>query len=117
MTGRCRTFNARDKGGIIRKIKEGSRVSGSKSVVMLNEGNGVSVHPEKVRGVLREGSYNGRIARRKPYISSTNRMKRLEFAKHDGRVRVRRKQKEEPNSKHLQPTVKQSDGDVFRVTK
>lgn len=81
MTGRCRTFNARDKGGIIRKIKEGSRVSGSKSVVMLNEGNGVSVHPEKVRGILREGSYNGRIARRKPYISSTNRMKRLEFAK------------------------------------
>ena len=48
---------------------------------MLQEERGIGVHPENVRRVLRAEGYNGRIARKKPYINAINRKKRLEFAK------------------------------------
>ena len=105
---------------------------------MLQEERGIGVHPENVRRVLRAEGYNGRIARKKPYINAINRKKRLEFAKayrseedewwsnvifadegkfdvygSDERVRVWRKCKEKLNPKHLQPTVKHGGSSVM----
>ena len=66
---------------IIRKFKREPRTSAPKLATMLEEERGITVHPENVRRVLRAEGYNGRIARKKPYINARNRKKRLQYAK------------------------------------
>ena len=66
---------------IIRKIEKEPRTSAPKLATMLQEERGITVHPENVRRVLRAEGYNGRIARKKPYINARNRKKRLQYAK------------------------------------
>ncbi|CAK9813888.1 Transposable element Tc1 transposase [Anthophora plagiata] len=137
-SGRKPILNIRDKRSIIRRIKCDPQISAPKLAAELNEHRGISVHPENIRRVLRSEGYNGRIARKKPYINAANRTKRLKFAKeyiakdgewwedvifadeskyniygNDGRIRVWRKSKEELNPRHLQPTVKHGGGSVM----
>jgi transposase len=63
------------------EIKKDPRISAPKVATKLQEERDIIVHSENVQRVLRSEGYNGRIARRKPYINSKNRNKRLQFAK------------------------------------
>ncbi|GFV47671.1 transposable element Tc1 transposase [Trichonephila clavipes] len=90
---------------------------------------------EAVRRVLRKAGYNGRVARKKPFIGMRNRVKRLKFAKEhilkpqqfwnevifsdeskfnifgsDGRRMVWRKPNTSHHPKHTSPTVKHGGG-------
>ena len=96
------------------------------------------MNPETVRKHIRKAGYNGRVARKKPYISEQNRKRRLEFAREhikydadwwrnvifadeskfnifgsDGRRHVWRKPNEELNPRNLKPTVKHGGGNVM----
>lgn len=79
--GRKQLLNIRNKQYIIQKIKQDPK----KPVKLLTaEVSNIINKPlsaETVRRVLRSEGFHGRIARKKPYISKINRMKRLAFAK------------------------------------
>lgn len=64
----------------MREVKKNPHLSAPKLTKMVEEQLNIHVNPETVRRVLRKHGYNGRTARNKPFISSKNRKKRLEFA-------------------------------------
>lgn len=66
---------------IIRKIKRNPRISAEKIVAELQQYNEINVCASTVRNFLRSNEYHGRVARKKFYVSETNRKKRLEFAR------------------------------------
>lgn len=78
---RPKILDDRDRRNIVRKIKKDPALSASKLSAELFEESGKKVHPDTVRRVLQEYGYNGRVARKKPYINEANRKKRLAFAK------------------------------------
>lgn len=136
--GRPKLLTEHDKRWIMRKVKDDPRVSAPKLTTDLKVFTGKEVNPETVRRAIRENGYNGRIARKKPFINEVNRRKRLDFAKlhelkdnnfwdtvlftdeskynifgSDGRVNVWRKPNEELNIKNLRSTVKHGGGSVM----
>lgn len=136
--GQPKELSDREERVIIRKVKNNPKLSAPKlATEVLNE-CGKKVCPETIRRVIRRSGYNGRIARKKPYISEVNRKKRLQFAKEhvdkdeswwedvifadetkinlfgsDGRVSVWRKPNEELKPSNLQPTVKHGGGSIM----
>lgn len=99
---------------------------------------GIRVSVQTVRNALKERGYNGRVARKKPWISKVNRGKRLAFTKDyfnkdqefwrnviftdeskfnlfgsDGRTMVWRQPNMELDSKNTTPTVKHGGGSVM----
>lgn len=70
--GRPVKLTDREKRKLIRKVKANPRISAPKLTVELYEDTGKMVHPETVRRVLRSEGFNGRIARKKPFISKIN---------------------------------------------
>lgn len=79
--GRPKLLTASDKRLIIRKIKKDPGLSAPKLTAELFEETRKKVHPDTVRRALKENGYNGRVARKKPYINEQNRKKRINFAK------------------------------------
>lgn len=93
------------------------------------------VNAQTVRNCLHRAGCNGRIARRKPFISEQNRKKLLDFdvtkpiefwenviftdetkiniIRSDGRTRVWRKTKTTFKLEHLSPTIKHGGGNVL----
>ncbi|GFY41541.1 transposable element Tc1 transposase [Trichonephila inaurata madagascariensis] len=65
---------------IVRKVKKNPKISAPKLADQIATASGKKVHPETVRRILRSGGYNGRVSSRKPFISSVNQQKRLDFA-------------------------------------
>ena len=119
-------------------VKNNPRISAPKLTSDMWERFGKKVNPETVRNVIRKAGYNGRAARKKPYISEVNRRKRLQFAKEyvdmnkncwkdvlfsdetkinvfgsDGKVTVWHKANEDLKIKNLRPTVKHGGGNVM----
>lgn len=80
-TSSKKAFSERDEAFIVREIKKNPRLSAPKLTEMVKSQLDIHVNPETVRRVLRKRGYNGRVARKKPFISNVNRQKRLEFAR------------------------------------
>lgn len=137
-SGRPKIISEREKRVIIRKVKKNPRLSAPILTAELREESGKNISPQTVRRVLKEAGYNGRVAIKKPYISETNRKKRLTFAKHmiskeeswwsdvifvdeskfnisgsDGRHMVWRTPSTALNPKNLRATVKHGGGNVM----
>lgn len=131
-------FSERQERWIVNQIKINPRLSAPKLRDMVEKHFNISCNAETVRRVLRNNGLNGRIARKKPFVSSKNKKIRLQFAHSyagkdfsfwknvlftdeskfnlfgsDGRVNVWRKPNQEMNPKHLRPTVKHGGGHVM----
>ncbi|GFY44796.1 transposable element Tc1 transposase [Trichonephila inaurata madagascariensis] len=78
--GRPHKLSDRDARAIVRKVKKNPKISASKFADQIATASGKKVHPETVRRILRSGGYNGRVSRKKPFISSVNQQKKLDFA-------------------------------------
>lgn len=136
--GRPKLLTPHDERLIVRKMKKNPRLSAPKLVSELYAECGKKIGCETMRRTLRKAEYNGRVARRKPFISGVNRRKRLQFAKEhvtkpitywedvifadeskfnicgsDGRTMVWRKPNTELNSSNLQATVKHEGGGLM----
>ncbi|GFY48103.1 transposable element Tc1 transposase [Trichonephila inaurata madagascariensis] len=78
--GRPHKLSYRKSRAIVRKVKKNPKISAPKLADQIATASGKKVHPETVRKILLSGGYNGRVFRRKPFISSVNQQKRLDFA-------------------------------------
>lgn len=131
-------FSERQERWIVNQIKINPRLSAPKLRDMVEKHFNISCNAETIRRVLRKDGVNGRIARKKPFVSLKNKKIRLQFAHSyagkdfsfwknviftdeskynlfgsDGRVNVWRKPNQEMNPKHLRPTVKHGGGHVM----
>lgn len=104
----------------------------------IQQATGKVVHPETIKRSLRFAGYQGRVPRKKLFISSENQRKRLQFANEyikkdlnfwktvlftdeskfnifgcDGRGKIWRKRNEEMKMVNLVPTVKHRGGHVI----
>lgn len=136
--GRKCILTPKTKNYIIKQIKCNPKRSVPKLTAEVSNIIDQKVSVESVRRVLRKEGYNGRIARKKPFVSKVNRMKRLEFAKKyinesvefwktvifsdeskfnlfgsDGKQVVWRKPNTQLNKENLCPTVKHGGGNVM----
>ncbi|GFX14327.1 transposable element Tc1 transposase [Trichonephila clavipes] len=118
---------------VIHQVKIDPKISAPKIAASTS-----NTFAEAVRKVLRKAGYNGRVARKKPFIGKRNRVKRLKFAKEhilkpqqfwnevifsdeskfnifgsDGRRMVWRKPNTSHHPKHTIPTVKHGGGLVM----
>ena len=66
---------------IQRKIKTDRRKSVSSVKAVIKTEFGIIISEQTVRRRLREAGFKGRVARKKPYVDKTNRMKRIPHAK------------------------------------
>ena len=80
-SGRPKILKSRDRRSIIKKVNSNPRVSAPKLAVDVGLEIGKIVHPENIRRILRKSGLNGRVPRKKPFISVENTRKRLEFTK------------------------------------
>ncbi|GFY47776.1 transposable element Tcb1 transposase [Trichonephila inaurata madagascariensis] len=80
MWSRPHKLSDRDARAIVRKVKKNPKISAPKLADQIATASGKKVHPETLRRILRSGGYNGRVSRKKPFISSVNQQKRLDFA-------------------------------------
>lgn len=133
-----KTFTELEERRIVRKIKVNPKISAPKLTVEVENEMGKKCSVETVRRVLRENNFNGRVARKKPFISQKNQQCRLKFAKDhvtrpksfwdevifadeskfnifgsDGMGYVWRQPNTELQNKHLKPTVKHGGGSVM----
>lgn len=137
-SGRPKVLGATEKKFILREIRTNPRISAPKLVSLVQENFGKSASAETIRRILRSENYNGRLCRKKPFVSEVNRIKRLKFAKsyvsrpleswknvifvdeskfnlfgNDGRPRVWRKPNTALDKKHLCATIKHGGGSVM----
>lgn len=79
-TGRPKKLSARHERYIVGKIKRNPRLSAPKLATEVKATWNKSVSAETIRRSLRKYGYNGRTARRKPFISKQKKKKRYQFA-------------------------------------
>lgn len=136
-SGRPRLLTTRTGRHMVRLIQKTPKLSAPKVVEELRN-DGVQVSESTVRRVFNVAGYHGRVARKKFFVSETNRKKRLTFAKQyvdkgpefwkkvifsdeskfnvfgsDGRQMVWRKKNTQLHPKSLLPTVKHGGGSVL----
>lgn len=136
--GRKKILSVQTQRYIVRKIKENPKASIPKLTEEVTKIIGKPLSADTVRRTLKSEGYNGRVARKKPYISNVNKKKRLAFAKEhvnqpnsfwnriifsdeskfnlfgsDGKQIVWRKPNTELQSKHTKKTVKHGGGSVM----
>lgn len=137
-SGRPKVLNSREERLIVRKVKVNPTISAPKIASEVLEESRKKVSPETVRRTLRQAGYNGRVARKKPFINEMNRKKRIGFAQEysskeeswwksvifadeskfnlhnsDGRTMVWRKANKEFHCKNTKGTVKHGGGSVM----
>lgn len=137
-TGRPKVLNEADKRYILSLVKKNPKISAPALKTEINQHLGKDVSAQTIRRAIHENGYNGRVARKKPFVSDVNRKKRLNFAKEyigmdksywndvlfsdeskfnlfgsDGRVTVWRKPNQELQKQNLRPTVKHGGGSVM----
>lgn len=123
---------------ILRRVLPNRGLSAPKITAEVEDLFGVSVSPQTIRNRLHEEGYNGRVARKKPFISKRNMKRRLDWARthsswtvddwkrvlwtdeskfmlfgSDGIVRVWRKPGEQMNPLCLRKTVKHGGGCIM----
>lgn len=131
-------FNETDERYIVRKIKENPKLSAPKLATEVQNQLNKTCSAETIRRVLRNHGFNGRVARKKPFINKKNQAARLKFAKEhinkdsnfweqvifadeskfnifgsDGQTYVWRKPNTELQNKNLKATVKHGGGSVM----
>lgn len=137
-SGRPPKFSEREKRDIHRIVVRDPTTSASRIAEEVASTSNTTFCLQTVRNVIHKFNYYGRVQRKKPLISETNRKKRLEFAKSflnkdldfwkevifsdeskynifgsDGRKYVWRKPNTEFQARHVRPTVKHGGGSVL----
>jgi len=132
--GRNRATSKREDTKIIREVKKNSKIT----VREIRENIDLNVSDRTIRRRLREANLYSRFAHKGPFISATNKKKRLQFAQRYAnmsldfwkkvlwtdeskfelfgqkkRVRVWRKHGEELQERHIQKTVKHGGGNIM----
>lgn len=79
-SGRPSLITDRVKRKITKKVAENPRISASQMVSELEQFSGISVSVSTIRNVLHKSGYNGRVPRKKFWVSEKNKKIRLEFA-------------------------------------
>lgn len=79
--GRPKKFDARQERIIVSTVNGNPMGSAVKLCQELQQSFKKKICPQTVRNVLNKAGYNGRVPRRKPFISKVNKAKRLIFAK------------------------------------
>lgn len=69
---RSRKLSSRDESTVLREVKKNPFVSAPKLTAMVKEASGTEVNPETIRKLLRKNNFHGRVARKKPLISTKN---------------------------------------------
>ncbi|GFY71473.1 transposable element Tcb1 transposase [Trichonephila inaurata madagascariensis] len=77
--GHPHKLSDRDARAIVRKVKKNPKISAPKLADQIATASEKKVHPETVRRFFRSGGYSA-VSRKKPFISSVNQQKRLDFA-------------------------------------
>ena len=67
--GRPKKLTDKEERAIVRKIKNNSRLTAPKIAAQVNEEWNKHVSPQTIRRTLKSNDFNGRVARRQPYIS------------------------------------------------
>ncbi|OXA56016.1 Transposable element Tc1 transposase [Folsomia candida] len=80
-TGRKRKTTPRIDRQILKKINSNRFLSAPKIVEEIQSQHGVSISNQTVRNRIKEQGYKGAVARKKPFISKRNQLKRLQWAK------------------------------------
>lgn len=80
-TGRPKKLTYRDERSVLRMVREQPRTSAPQIAAQVEKETGKHVSSECIRRTLRKRGYNGRVPRKKPLVSTTNRVKREQFAK------------------------------------
>lgn len=131
-------FNYYDERWILRKVEEDPKISAPKLAKEAEKYLHKSVNPQTIRNLLKKHKLNSRVARKKPFISKVNKVKRLQFAEEyrekdfefwkeviftdeskfniwgsDGQLRVWRRENEALKEKNLRATVKHGGGSVM----
>ncbi|XP_076397962.1 uncharacterized protein LOC143266309 [Megachile rotundata] len=78
--GQPKKLDIRDERKMIRKVKVNPSLSAPKLADELLMETGKKVHPQTIRKTLKKSGYNGKVARRKPFVNEANRKKRLNYA-------------------------------------
>lgn len=137
-TGQPKKLTEMEERNIVRKIKVNPRLSAPKIVAEVKTELKKSISESTVRRIIKREGYNGRVARKKPFVNLVNRRNRLNFAKEhiqkdvswwddvifldeskfnifgsDGKTMVWRKPNEELKGKNITPTVKHGGGSVM----
>lgn len=137
-SGRPKILNDNDERAIMRMVVADPRISAPKLSTIMSTSYNKNVCAQTIRQTIKNHGLNGRIARKKPFVSEVNRKKRLIFAKEhkhhgdefwdtvlfsdeskfnlfgsDGRINVWRKPNTEMDPKHLRPTVKHGGGSLM----
>lgn len=79
-SGRPSKISDRLKTKIVRQIKINPKISAPKIAADIAGTDNVQVAPQTIRNVLKKHGYNGRVARKKCWVSKANKVKRLNFA-------------------------------------
>ncbi len=136
--GRKKILNDREERKVLRAVENDRRLSAAKVAAQVFVDTGKSVSPETVRRTIRRKGLNGRVARKKPFISNKNKKRRLAFARDhvgkspeywdqvlwsdeskfnifgsDGRIMVWRRPGEALKTECLRATVKHGGGSVM----
>ncbi|OXA47906.1 Transposable element Tcb2 transposase [Folsomia candida] len=136
--GAKRKTTVRQDSAILRKVQVNPRLSAPKIVAEVKQEFGISVTPQTIRNRLNSAGLKGKVAKKKPWISSKNQRKRLAWAREkatwsiddwkkvlfsdetkillfgsDGITRVWRKPKEGLKKENLRPTVKHGGGNII----
>lgn len=77
--GRKKVLTARDERVIERMVKADPKIGAPQIATNLEESGGPAVNPQTIRNLLHTKGYKGCVARRKPFISKKNALKRLEY--------------------------------------
>lgn len=137
-SGRPMALSIRDRRNIVKQAIKNPFVSARTLSNDIETASGKTVCPQTIRNILHSAGIYGRSARRKPFISETNREKRLGFARTyvnkpiefwkqvifsdeskfnimttDGKRFVWRKPNTELEAKNLRATLKHGGGNVM----
>lgn len=137
-TGRPKSLSVQDERFLVRSIVRDPKIEATKLAEELTRRSGKKIGAYTIRRTLNREGYNARNPRRKPYISTVNRQKRLAFAQKyvaypetfwkrvlytdeskynifgsDGKRRVWRKENTALHPKHLNMMVKHGGRNVL----
>lgn len=80
-SGRPKKLTEREERNITILVKSNPRLTASQISKDIEVKYQKKVHPDTVRKILKRIGFHGRVARKKPFISRVNRLKRMAFAK------------------------------------
>lgn len=137
-SGRPKILNNREERVILKEVQNNPKISAQTLACDIAKTSGKTVCAETVRKVIRSAGYNGRVPRKKPFLSERNILKRSDYAKKyvnkpidfwknvifsdeskfnlfssDGRRTVWRKPNSALEIKNIIPTIKHGGGSVL----